>query len=255
MIWGFVMSNWLSKTLGINVLPPTVSSKFSYSPTLAKIPKVLKVLVWNYYKGSKDKDSEQLKTLLWQEPIVGLFQELGHTPKNIDLSSYYVYHAPTWQKQNKFQTGLSIISSIPLKDSQNIHSECTEPFIQTPKAIQTAYYEAWNLKIIQIHAINFVRNHCLKKQLIQLEGEINNHIGPLIVAGDFNTWSSSRYALLKDLLKRTSLKTPEYKTDHRVTKMSFPLDHFFYKKLKLISCESFRVETSDHNPILCEVSL
>jgi endonuclease/exonuclease/phosphatase (EEP) superfamily protein YafD len=74
---------------------------------------------------------------------------------------------------------------------------------------------------------------------------------PLIIAGDFNTWSLDRTKFFNNFKKQLNLNEAAYKPDYRITFRGFPLDHFLFSKdLKLISAKADKFyQGSDHKPL------
>lgn len=142
-----------------------------------------------------------------------------------------------------------------------LHSEHKEPLISTPKvALITEYPLAGfdqTLLTINIHSINFVRSYKFAAQLKQVAAAIAHHPGPIIFAGDFNTWRSERMDLLEASMASLGLSRVDFAEDcdrqlKRFLK-SDPLDHVFYRGLELLPEETRvigTVDSSDHKPMV-----
>jgi endonuclease/exonuclease/phosphatase (EEP) superfamily protein YafD len=86
---------------------------------------------------------------------------------------------------------------------------------------------------------------------------LNDIRGPLIVAGDFNTWSDKRLIHLDSFAKNMGLKIATLQDDKYIKKLFFkPLDHIYYRELELL--EAVVIDTkkiSDHNPIYASFTI
>ncbi len=60
---------------------------------------------------------------------------------------------------------------------------------------------------INVHLLNFERWGTMKvrDQLEELKTIISQHDGPILMAGDFNTWNTKRLSLVQDLARETHL--------------------------------------------------
>ena len=151
-------------------------------------------------------------------------------------------------------------------NSRALYSHHREPLLRTPKVALVTEHpigrRSQTLLAIDVHAINFVRSHMFEAQLHQIEAAIAHHTGPLILAGDFNTWSPKRTTLLQALVRRLQLQQVIFPADaNRHLKrflFSGPLDSIFYRGLDLLP-ESTAVlgdcNSSDHNPMVVSFSL
>jgi endonuclease/exonuclease/phosphatase (EEP) superfamily protein YafD len=134
-----------------------------------------------------------------------------------------------------------------------------EPLTATPKIALLTYY-AWPnehqiLLVTNIHAINFVTLKIFEMQLNQLEAILIQHPGPLILAGDFNTWHQQRLNLLHAMKTRLQLKSVFFKNKQAIKRvlLSPPLDHIFYRGLCQKQAEVLaHIVSSDHAPLWVE---
>ena len=65
-----------------------------------------------------------------------------------------------------------------------------------------------NLLAVNVHLLNFERWSVKKisHQLEDLKTIIANHSGPIVMAGDFNTWNQKRLKLVKQIARDIKLK-------------------------------------------------
>ncbi|TOE88347.1 endonuclease/exonuclease/phosphatase family protein, partial [Vibrio parahaemolyticus] len=87
-----------------------------------------------------------------------------------------------------------------------------------------------SLAVINVHAINFtVGTEEYTSQLSALETLLKQHSGPIVFAGDFNSWSEYRITAMKQALREANLREVQFSPDHRTQFITgLPLDHVFY---------------------------
>ncbi|MCK8602989.1 endonuclease/exonuclease/phosphatase family protein [Syntrophobacteraceae bacterium DRH4] len=133
----------------------------------------------------------------------------------------------------------------------------TEPIIRVPKSSLVTKYRLSNccemLLVANVHAINFaLGTGSFRSQARELKKELQNHTGPLILAGDFNTWSMRRVNSLAEVTEELGLRSVPFKTDLRKKVFKKPVDHIFFRGLDLVKARVIRVKSSDHNPMVVE---
>jgi len=76
---------------------------------------------------------------------------------------------------------------------------------------------------------------------------------PVILAGDFNTWSEQRHEVLAEVAARLGLVSVLIEPDGRRRTLGRHLDHFYFRGFRLVRASAPKVSSSDHNPILVEL--
>ncbi|MCM1985128.1 endonuclease/exonuclease/phosphatase family protein [Lyngbya confervoides] len=164
-------------------------------------------------------------------------------------------------QRRRMASGLLTASTAESISQVCLHSHHREPLIKTPKAALITEYPiagmTSTLLAINIHGINYVRSHQFEAQIHQMEAAISDHQGPLILAGDFNTWRPKRMQILLDCTMRLSLQQVTFSPScHQQLKRflgSDPLDHVFYRGLQLDSQRTKvlgNFTSSDHTPMV-----
>lgn len=218
------------------------------------------LLVWNIYKGAKENLYFDLKNLLASSDI-SLLQEIMLYKTEAD-DFYKDYSHFEWNFALSFfngdreATGVSNVSRFKSYESKIYRSNHTEPVINTPKMSIVQKFKIngaqKKLMVINIHGINFVQNKKFYAQLEPLLKEIENHSGPIIFAGDFNTHNHWRNKYLNKKLEDHGLERLKLDGDKRV----MALDHVFVKGVSVhASVLRSDVESSDHAPIMVEFEL
>ena len=75
------------------------------------------------------------------------------------------------------------------------------------------------------------------------------HRGPIVLAGDFNTWSDARFDLVREIAGRLGLVEISYADDRRVLFLGHHVDHVFVRGLDVVAVNVGPVKSSDHNPV------
>ena len=82
---------------------------------------------------------------------------------------------------------------------------------------------------------------------------ISRHQGPIILAGDFNTWNGGRLALIDELTQQAGLQEVQFNPDQRMRFLDNPLDHIFVRGFKINRALTMETDASDHNPLWVEL--
>lgn len=224
----------------------------------------INLLVWNMYKASHQAWEEDFRRLINKKDLV-LLQEsvintrhdpLFHTPEPFE----WVMAKSHRNLQTLVVTGVKTGSNVKSAAQSFLVSPDLEPFFKTPKLLLATTYPILNsqktLLAINIHAINFVSLKKYNRQIEQIVEAAREHDGPVILAGDFNTWNILRYRALKDLADKMQLREVALERKSRLLHLYRHLDHVFYRGLDLQNAEVlFDVRSSDHYPIVVEFSL
>jgi endonuclease/exonuclease/phosphatase (EEP) superfamily protein YafD len=89
-----------------------------------------------------------------------------------------------------------------------------------------------------------VTNRVWKKQIDEIVLLLPEH-GPLIFAGDFNTWNSERFNYLEKVLGTLHMRYANY--DHNII---MRLDHIWTRDIHQIETKAdVSMHTSDHYPV------
>lgn len=219
----------------------------------------LGILVWNIYKQNREGWSEELSRLSSDAQLL-LLQE---TSLNSGLKQWLSSQGWEGNQVNAFKVMGESAGVINLaRTTPNLACGYTEmePWLRLPKSGIYARYPLSNgqvLAVVNLHAVNFTYGTDeYQVQLKALASELSQHTGPIIVAGDFNSWSEERMTVMKQVLTSLSLSEVQFSPDHRVRFISgLPLDHVFYRGLKLENAKAPESDASDHNPLLLSFSL
>lgn len=216
------------------------------------------ILSWNIAKGSKrywERDLSQAALgkdfVILQEviPDDGIEQYLG----DLRLSAF----SQGFTTRSR-RTGVATYSR------HSPVSECrlsvAEPWLKSPKATSISEYSIdgrrETLLVINAHVVNIsfglVR---FREQMTQISDVLSVHKGPVILAGDFNTWRKKRLDVVNEIAGSFAMTQVDIDKDHRKTFNGYALDHVLVRGLSIIESETQNLESSDHNPIAVELVL
>ena len=217
------------------------------------------LLNWNIIKGKKQDFEDDFKRLSDAKDLI-LVQEAYLTE---EFQKLLENRLPNWDLTTSFkyyrkETGVLTASKAEPNFFCMLRGE--EPFIKFPKTILITRYALSQtdrmLLVVNVHLINFsLGTSSYRKQLQLMEQVVARHQGPLIVAGDFNSWSDERIAIIEELAKRLDLKAVQFREDSRARILGEIVDQIFYRGLVLIEANTFAVSSSDHNPMSATFAL
>ena len=214
----------------------------------------INLLVWNIYKQNRDTWRSRLDQYAQGKQLV-LLQEASMTPQLKEWISKGQWFGSQVDAFKAFDTTAGVLNLSPDSPSKACAYTELEPWLRLPKSALYALYPLSNgqqLAVVNIHAVNFTYGtEEYHRQLKVLVDELSQHQGPVIVAGDFNSWSEQRLKVMSESLSAVGLKEVNYTSDNRTQFITgLPLDHVFYRGLTLEKAEAPISDASDHNPIL-----
>ncbi len=209
------------------------------------LPTNFNALIWNIHKASHPRLGSHLDHLSSLSDLVLLQEAIEcQTP-----AAHAWQFARGFQSQDSF-AGVAIGSQARAVMSEAIRSVAREPLLDTPKMALATKYQLEDrpnpLLVVNVHAINFASDGAFRSQLAQVHDSMSEHIGPVLFAGDFNTWSPSRTRALNELAATLKLTPVPISNDSR----RLVLDHAFVRDLEVTSATLFDdVKSSDHAPL------
>ena len=128
-----------------------------------------------------------------------------------------------------------------------------EPLFPIPKSVIVTCYPFGRKRfaVANLHGINFSLGlGRFREQLEAVASELRDHDGPIVLGGDFNTWSEKRHAALVQVAHQLGLTAVNPHPDERRLAFGRHLDHLFIRGFTVIEATSPEAKSSDHNPIL-----
>ena len=211
------------------------------------------LITWNVHKGQDTGWQEDLERLSKQADFVLLQEATQHQ----NLSTFSTALFVSSFSFNELLSGVKTFTQT--QPEWYCGGGVAEPLIQIPKvaSVMNLPLEKGNsLLLINVHLINFEWGiSAYQAQLEQLFSFVENHQGPIIMAGDFNAWNEDRLNLVNNLIQKYGLDSVVLSQDERVRFLGYPLDYIFTRGVKVVSATSEVVTSSDHNPLLMTFEL
>lgn len=223
-------------------------------------PQEFNVFVWNVYKGQKynlfEKDFPRLGSgkdfLLLQEATID-----NRMPKlwEMNFTAYEWHLAQSFHyKKDLSSTGVAIGSKYTPTSVDFIRAKSRELMWLTPKLTLFSEYQFGDKKVLVVctHVLNFVTTAAFTASLYEISARIALYDGPVLLAGDFNTWNAKRYMIMKTIFRDLRLEHVDLENDGRFLK----LDHVFVRGFDVLKAEVHNnVVSSDHFPIGLRIKL
>lgn len=218
-------------------------------------PSEFRIFVWNVFKGQRahlfEKDFCQLgfgkDFILLQEAMIGDRQM--PTIWQRDFAAYEWHLAQSFHyKKNANSTGVAIGSPYTPKSVDFIRSKTRELFYLTPKLTIFSEFDFNGTKVLFVctHVLNFVTQNAFTASLYEIAERISHFDGPVVLAGDFNTWNFKRYMVMKSIFRDLKLEHLDLEDDGRVLK----LDHVFVRGFDVLDARVHHtIVSSDHFPL------
>lgn len=236
---------------------PDEGLKIIGAPAAGALGPDIRLLVWNIYKGrvktwQEDfgKLSRDFDLILLQESVLNTKYDAIFQAEGVEWVMALGHRNIRTQAVTGVKTGSICASTV----QRSFVAPSLEPLFKTPKTmLATTYPLAGHdtpLLVLNIHAINFVTATKHNLQLAQIAEAIDNFAGPVILAGDFNTWSAMRFRNLREISAKLGLTEVSFDRKGRLQHFNQHLDHIFYRGLALDRAEILtKIESSDHFPL------
>lgn len=217
----------------------------------------LEILSWNIQKSSNKGWDEDLANFI--DGVDLAFIQEASVQADISNITPHLHEAfAAGYTTSSQQTGVLTLST----GSPSVHCTLTslEPWLRTPKATSVTEHPLENreehLLAINLHAVNFdLSLDSLQSQLQSLQDVLIRHVGPVIFAGDMNTWSESRQSLVDNFMHEHGLNSVAFEPDLRTRVFGRALDHIYIRGLQAQYAQVFPVESSDHNPLRVRLAI
>ncbi len=217
-------------------------------------PTGFRLMTWNVHKAEEQDWPQDFARLSKGQDLV-LIQEAHLTPLFRSVLKESRFH---WVMARAFdykgaETG--VLTAGKFEPSATCLTRIPEPLIRVPKSSLLSRYrldgsgeELW---VANLHGINFtLGTGQFRHQLESLADVLEQHTGPLILAGDFNNWSQRRSEILGGTTRRLQLAPLTLAEDNRSRHLGYSVDLVFYRGIEVIEADSVDVSSSDHNPVL-----
>jgi len=224
----------------------------------------IRLLVWNIQKARRRNWFKDFVDLCHDQHLVILQEAVANSEYDSffdnSRSIEWIMARSFRHRHSGIETGVKTGSIVRSKESECLFSPHTEPVVRTSKMGLATQYELLGspqkLLVLNVHAVNFVTLSKYLGQLEQLGEVIASHAGPIILAGDFNTWRPKRYRLFTEMTDAAGLEEAVMERSSRLQHLNQHLDHVYYRDLSLVRISSLsQIHSSDHFPISVEFEI
>ncbi|MEK7391892.1 MAG: endonuclease/exonuclease/phosphatase family protein, partial [Fibrobacterota bacterium] len=192
------------------------SSLPTSGPTLG--PRI-QVLSWNVHKETETDFVADLEHLIDAGDVdIVLLQEAGiagdSSPVLRALSDrHWALSANLANLAKQMRFGVLVGSRARPIETRALLSRGVEPILGTAKPALLVRYAIGTdtLTVINIHALNFSPHlDGFRQQISRIAEALGNTTGPALVAGDFNTWSTTKGLIVDSILGRSGLVAVDF---------------------------------------------
>ena len=258
-----VVMQSLAQVLRIERVSPEESIWQLGSPGLNALPRDdIRVSIWNLCKGAAGISFEHDYRLLCYQSDLILTQEALLSKRSINVfcePGFKVVHAASYVRKDRLRDGVMTVSRVAPDPSKMIRVVCKypEPLLKTPKVALVSFYPIENSKyplmVVNLHATLIRLKSAAIEEMEHLLSHLPSHQGPILLAGDFNTFTSGYLKAVGSVLQRLSLDYIPIPNDPRPRTQA--LDQVFCRGLEVHSIAvDTTVKNSDHFPLLLKLS-
>ncbi len=220
-----------------------------------QLPSRFDLVSWNTHKQRHRGFSTELERFAAGAELL-LLQEAVDVPPawtELPAARAWILVVAFELRRHTVKTGVATGSTADPRRWQAMLTAKTEPFANTPKSSLLTWFDvdgaSASLLVVNLHGINFRSAPALDAQLRALDGPISAHSGPVLVAGDFNTWSGNRREVVEEFVARHGLSTVF--ADGEAPR----LDHVYVRGLVVHATQVLDSRSSDHDAVRVELEL
>jgi endonuclease/exonuclease/phosphatase (EEP) superfamily protein YafD len=225
----------------------------SANPEHGLDPDGIRLVTWNIHKQSDAGWQRDLERFAERNDLV-LLQETVLDPSLrtvMDDQRLRFVMASSFLASN---VDIGVLTASRVAPLANCTQRFVEPLLRIPKSAVISWFplrgQAQTLAVVNVHAINFSLSlHTYRAQIDALADALDGHAGPVIVAGDFNTWTDERAQAVRALAARLDLTEVRFTPDRRSHFFGHELDHIYVRGLSPLATSAIDVRSSDHNPV------
>ena len=222
-------------------------------------PRSIRVLTWNIHKEDDRGWQRDLASfsagndiLLLQETVLrdALRRPIEAAGLRWVMASSFFYR----------DLDIGVLTAARIAPVASCTLRVVEPLLRLPKSSVITWFaiegRAQTLAVVNIHAINFSLSlRAYRAQFDAIVTALADHDGPVILAGDLNTWTDQRAQVVRDIARRLGLSEVAFADDRRRAFLGHELDHILTRQMTLLGSSTTAVTSSDHNPVAATFSV
>jgi endonuclease/exonuclease/phosphatase (EEP) superfamily protein YafD len=218
----------------------------------------LRLLNWNIEKTTNEGWQQDLAVYSKGFSLVLLQEAASNTELNRVLTQFSSLSMAPGYHTGDVQTGVLTASSYPA--IRHCYLQHKEPWLRSVKTAQLSWYPMKNsresLLVVNVHSVNFTLGIDDYEQQLQAFTHIaEQHDGPIIIGGDFNTWNDKRIGILQQLAKNLELVPVKFLDDKRTQAFGHVIDHIYTRGFIHQASYTQSTDSSDHNPLFAELNI
>ena len=239
----------------------SVDSQASTRPVhgTALDPRDIRIASWNIHKQADAGWRRDLISLADRSDLVLLQESVLDPPLRgaVDTGGFRFMMASSFFLSN---TDVGVLTASRVAPLAFCTARFNEPLLRIPKSALVAWFpiagRGHTLAVVNVHAINFTLSlRTFRAELRAIGDTLAHHRGPIIVAGDFNTWSDARVRAVRELASRLGLDEVGFPVDRRSRFFGHTLDHIYTRDLATLASSTMVVASSDHNPVTATLAV
>lgn len=216
-------------------------------------PHGFRLVTWNIHKQG-DKGWQADLGRFAREADIMLLQELVLDP---EIRRIIEGAGLQWAMASSFlneDIDIGVLTGARVSPVATCTQRIVEPLLRIPKSSVITWYAISGsdrtLAVANMHAINFSLSlGAYREQLDAMREALADHDGPIIFAGDLNTWTQGRYDAVQAVARSLRLEEITFARDRRKLFFGKQLDHIFVRGLAMVDSSATEVTSSDHNPV------
>jgi len=232
----------------------------------------LTLITWNVAKNVENNNEINRLIVDYSPDILFIQEGISTSCDFFGPAFQQCLFAPSWKRTDPdTYTGVQTLSRFRLENSIHVISPGREGFLFTPKTSLISFKDlpdGQSLMLINVHMLNFVPMSRLREYLAEVYAYAQHHDGPLIVGGDFNTWSNARLKAVRefsDSLGMAEAYAYRESGDEPFSwffllkpflhdRLDASLDRWFCRGFEVVACRKLGgFYSSDHVPVLLQV--
>ncbi|MDQ2962536.1 MAG: endonuclease/exonuclease/phosphatase family protein [Pseudomonadota bacterium] len=214
----------------------------------------VRIASWNLHKEVDPGWQADLADLVARSDVL-LLQEAGLVPQ---LRTAIERGGLGWVLASSFaylDAEYGVLTAARVRPAAACTLRAYEPLLGIPKSALLTYFRVIGrdemLAVANLHAVNFAPGSLgYHAQLEALGDALAAHFGPLVIAGDFNTWNEARDGEVRALAARLSLAPVAFPIDARRRFLGRIFDWVYVRGVEVHDATAWEVTSSDHNPLL-----
>jgi len=217
-------------------------------------PARVRIVTWNIHKQSDRGWQQDLQRFAADNDVL-LLQE---TSLDSALQQMIADAGMRWVMASSFIYGdidTGVLTASRVAPLASCTQRIVEPLLRLPKSAVISWFplraEQATLAVVNMHAINFSLSlGAYRAQFDAVVDALADHTGPIVFAGDLNTWTTERIAVIDAAARRLGCTEIAFTDDRRRLFLGHQLDHIYTRGLDVVESSAIAVESSDHNPVM-----